>query len=182
MTRLIENKAVQIALSLATALYFFLVIAFLRPTTQWSKRLKDEVSWFWNYWRLDQNWALFSPEIRAINYHTTTVITFEDGTRTIWELPRASKLSLASRFKDEKWRKWAVDSLPWDDYKEFWPDLARYVGRKFYCPTNKPMAMALDLWWIDIPPASVNQPQTNLPLHSKYCCVFEYRYSPQDFQ
>jgi len=182
MFKLFDSRVVQAVLAVLTALYFFLVIASLSPKTEWSKRVNDSVEDVWNYLRLDQNWALFSPEIRAINYHTTAVVTFTDGTRMIWELPRSRRITIASQFKDEKWRKWAVDSLPWDDYKEFWPDLARYVGRKYYVPSNKPVAMSLALWWTDIPPPSVNQPQENLPEHTKYSNIFQYRYVPSDFQ
>ncbi len=99
MFKLFDNRVVQAVLAVLTALYFFLVIASLSPKTEWSKRVNDSVEDVWNYLRLDQNWALFSPEIRAINYHTTAVVTFTDGTRMIWELPRAHESPLPVSLK-----------------------------------------------------------------------------------
>ena len=61
---------------------------------------------------LDQNWRLFSPHLSELNMHMTNVLTFEDGTKMAWDFPRMERLSQFGRFKDEKFRKWAVDCLP----------------------------------------------------------------------
>jgi hypothetical protein len=182
MADLLVKRKWQILLSIPIALYFFYSIVFLCPDSLWRTRLVSGVSLFWNYWRLDQNWALFSPAIRDINYHTAAIITFQDGTRTVWELPRMNKLCLETTYNDEKWRKWAGDSVPWPNYKQFWPDLARYIGRKFYNHDNQPTAMVLCLYSVKIPPPTVNQPQSQLPYHTEYSYIFSYRYTPEDFQ
>ena len=131
---------------------------------------------------MDQNWRLFSPHLSEHNMHMTDVLTFEDGTKMAWDFPRMERLSQFNRFKDEKFRKWAVDCLPTDKYKEFYPDVARFLGRKFYNPENKPVALAMSMWWADIPPPSANKGPDDLPPQSKYCPRFEYRYVPGDFE
>jgi hypothetical protein len=95
------------------------------------------------------------------------------------------RLNYIERFRDEKYRKWCVDSLPWPDYKEFWPDFARYTGRKFYNKANKPVSLSLQLYWIEIPkpgsgPNGNAVPAGALPEHTKMNTVLFYRYRPED--
>src|SRR5688572_7238637 len=47
---------------------------------------------FWLFWGLEQNWKLFSPVIRDINFHPVGIITFQDGFKEVWEPPRMDKL------------------------------------------------------------------------------------------
>jgi hypothetical protein len=101
----------------------------------------------------------------------------------LWEAPRMEKLSLMDRFRLEKFRKWGVDSLPWADFKEFWPDFARYLGHQYYDPGNKPVFLSLCLYWSDIPPPeSASNSRSKLPEHTKFTTQFTYRYVPEDFK
>ncbi|HMY04476.1 MAG TPA: hypothetical protein PKA48_14020 [Candidatus Obscuribacter sp.] len=179
--RLPRGFSTEVALSLAILTYLFYQITWLCEDSELKKRILEPVRQTWLFWGLDENWRLFSPVIKDINFHTLAVITFEDGTKKLWELPRMKRLNYIERFKDEKYRKWCVDSLPWPDYKEFYPDFARYVGRKFYNPANKPASLTLLLYWIEIPdPKTKFTPVAALPEHSKMNTVFYYRYKPED--
>jgi len=182
MAELLTQKKWQIIASIPTALYFFILIVSLTPASEWHERVMTPVLSFWNYWRLDQNWNLFSPIVRDINHHTTALITFEDGTKTLVELPRSTKFGLAGKFKDEMWRKWAGDSLPFPNYKEFRPDLARYIGRRFYNPENPPVTLTLSWYFTRIPPPAQNRPQNKLPYHTVSSPIFEYKFTPEDFK
>lgn len=171
----------EICLSVTIALYLSLQIAWLSPDCLLRTRIVEPVKQFWYFWGLDQSWRLFSPEIKNINFHTVAVLTFEDGMKLNWELPRMKRLNYWERFRDEKYRKWCVDSLPWPDYKEFWPDFARYVGRKYYQKDNKPVSLSLVLYWIEIPkPEGEIVPVSKLPEHTRMNTVFFYRYNPGD--
>lgn len=176
------KTALEIVISAITVVYFFLVIMWLCPSSELTTRIVAPIKFFWLFWGLEQNWKLFSPLIRNINYHTSATITFQDGTETVWEPPRMEKLSLIDKFRLEKFRKWSVDSLPWPDYKEFWPDFARYVGRKYYVAQNPPVSLSLILHWIEIPLPEKNVARDSLPEHTKTSTVFFYRYRNQDFQ
>jgi hypothetical protein len=101
----------------------------------------------------------------------------------IWQLPRMDKLNLIDRFRYEKFRKWDVDSLPWPDYKNFWPDFARYSGRLYYCPENKPVQLTLHIFWNDIPrPSDKLTDRSDLPQHTKLQTQFTYFYTDKDFE
>jgi hypothetical protein len=174
------SSAWQIFLSLLVAVYFLLVIVQLCPEVEWRTRLWKPLAQFWNYWQLEQSWNLFAPNPHQDNLHPTAIITFEDGTKTIWELPRMNKLSLSSRFRDEKWRKWSMESLP--NNKEFWPDVARYIGRRFYTAENKPVSVSLNMWSANIPPPSPKNTIDKLPFQTNFVCFFVYRYTPEDYR
>ncbi len=171
----------EVLLSVCLAGYLSLTIISLMPASEGKSRVLDLVGLWWNYWGLDQNWALFSPVIRSINYHTTAVLTFLDGTKLVWQVPRMDKLTLLDRFRYEKFRKWGVDSLPWPDYKSFWTDTAKFVGRKFYRQENMPVCFSLQLHWIEIPKPETNFVDRNaLPEHTKTNTIFSYRYLKGD--
>lgn len=181
MVEALTNKRVQAVVSVLTLFYFLCVIVWMSPESTPRSYFIRPIQGIWQYWRLGQSWKLFSPVIRDINYHTSVRITFEDGSNTVWELPRLEKLNQFERFRQERWRKWAVDTLPWPNYKPFWPDLARYAGRKFYNPDNKPVRMSLYLHWANLPNPDMHISRENLPHHSKVNAIFQYRYTPEDF-
>jgi hypothetical protein len=135
------------------------------------------------FFGLEQNWKLFSPAIRTINYHPVAVVTFEDGARVIWEPPQIRQSSQWTRFKDEKFRKWSIDSLPWPAYKQFWPDFAKFVGRHYQRQGLKPANLSLMLFWSDIPsPKESFHKVGELPKHNKSSLVFFYSYTPGDLK
>lgn len=182
LREVLADRRCQIVVSIITALYFFIVIIHLSPGGEYRKRITESAWLFWNYWRLDQNWNLFSPVIRDMNHHMIATVTFADGTKTVVELPRNNKLGLAGKMKDEMWRKWAGDSVPFPNYKEFRPDLARYIGRRLYRPDNPPVTLTLTWFFIKIPEPSANVAQDRLPHHTNTGAIFEYRFQPEDFK
>jgi len=174
-------------LSLIFVVFLFFTISWLAPESTLRTNTIEPVKQFYLFWGLDQNWKLFSPEIRKINFHTEAILTFADGNRLIVEMPRMNRLNYWDRFRLEKFRKWSVDSLPWPDYKEFWPDFARYIGRKYNNNNNQPQSLSLNLYYIEIPTLDLNHPHplvpvTEMPPHTKINTVFFYRYQPADFK
>ena len=111
MSSKVETK--EVLLSLLAVGYFFLAIVWLLPDSQTKKRIMEPVRPAFLFWGLNQHWALFSPTIRNINYHTVAIVTRKNGMKTMWEAPRMDKLDAWSKFQKEKYRKWSIDSLPW---------------------------------------------------------------------
>lgn len=182
--RLFSQPTIELILSIVSIAYIFFALLWLSPDSGIKKAVLAPANLLLLYWRLDQNWALFSPTIRDINYHTVAIVTFEDGTKAVWEPPRMDKLSLWERFQKEKFRKLDIDSLPWPDYKKYWPDFARYVGRKLYNGRNKPLSLSLNNFWIEIPRPTKDHcvSRDQLPSHSKLNNVFYYRYSAEELK
>ena len=93
------------------------------------------------------------------------------------------RLNLLERFQREKFRKWSIDSLPWDRFKDYWVDFARYVGRQYYNPDNKPVSISLNIRYIEIQkPAERFLRQAEMPPRTKFSTNFCYRYTSEDFQ
>lgn len=173
----------ECAISAFLFVFLFYTVAWLCPDTPLRKVIIEPVKPFMLFWGLDQNWRLFSPVIRNINFHSEAILTMADGSRLIVELPRMEKLDMLERFRLEKYRKWSSDSLPWPDYKEFLPDFARYIGRKHYDEANKPVSLSLNTYWIDTPALPKNgeiEPLSKLPRHTKMMHVFFYEYESGD--
>jgi hypothetical protein len=187
LAELLTQRKWQIIVSIPTFLYFFILLTYLSPNPtpepEWRARVTGSSDLFWNFWRLDQNWNLFSPVIRSLNHHEAAIITLNDGTKTLVELPRNTKLGLSGKFKDEWWRKWSSDSLPFVNYKQFRPDVAKYLGRRFYNEADPPADFSLTYYTYNFPPPNVKvYSQTNLPPHSSYSQIFQYQYGAEDFQ
>ncbi|MBX3135325.1 hypothetical protein KF707_03745 [Candidatus Obscuribacterales bacterium] len=177
----------EVLQTIATIIFLVVTAFWLTPDKAPSAVLKqvivNPIKTFWLFWGLEQNWALFSPIIKDINYHTVGIITRQDGSNEIWEAPRMDKLDLLERFRQEKYRKWSIDSLPWPDHKEFWPYIARYVGRQKYRADNPPAKFTLLLFWTKIPPPLTSfTSRGKLPPHTSCNNVFTYEYSAEDFR
>lgn len=177
----------EILQTIATIIFLVVTAFWLTPDKAPSAVLKqaivNPIKTFWLFWGLEQNWALFSPIIKDINYHTVGIVTRQDGSNEIWEAPRMDKLDLLERFRQEKYRKWSIDSLPWPDHKEFWPYIARYVGRQKYRADNPPAKFTLLLFWTKIPPPLTSfTSRGQLPPHTSCNNVFTYEYSAEDFR
>ncbi len=184
MTLAKKKLSKEIVLSVISVLYITITAFWLLPNSEPKSRVIDPIKILWLFCGFDQNWALFSPSIRNINYHTVGVVTFRDGMKQIWEPPRMERLDWISKFTKEKFRKWSVDSLPWPDHKEFWPYVARYIGREVYRSDNPPAEFSLCLLWSQIPPPKEKTMslREQLPTHTKFSHVFTYKYLPEDFK
>lgn len=178
-----KTLASEVLISVFVCLYFLTVLVWLTPESVFKSRYFSQLYNPWLFFGLSQSWALFSPNIREINYYPSAIITFQDGSKTLWEPPLMDKLTLIERFQKEKFRKWSIDSLPWPRFDNYREDFARYVGRQVYNPANKPVSIALNLRWIEIPkPIEPLLGQGDLPPKTKFNTTFCYLYKGEDFQ
>jgi hypothetical protein len=178
-----KPKTSEALFSVAVCIYFFYVLLWFTPDSVFKTNLFTPIYTPWLFCGLNQSWALFSPNIRQLNYYPSAIITFEDGSKTLWEPPLMDKLSFVEQMQREKFRKWSIDSLPWNRFKDYWVDFAKYVGRKYYNEANKPVSISLNLRWIELPnPSEKFHKQSELPPCTKFSTSFCYRYSNEDFQ
>ena len=178
-----KPKPFEVIVSVLTSVYLFYVLLWFTPDSVVKSNLFAPIYTSWLFFGLNQSWSLFSPNIRQLNYYPSAIITFEDGSKTLWEPPLMDRLSLIERFQREKFRKWSIDSLPWSRFKDYWVDFAKYVGRQYYNEANKPVSISLNLRWIVLPsPSEKFYNQSELPHCTKFSTSFCYRYSKEDFQ
>jgi hypothetical protein len=119
-----------------------------------------------------------------MNSHSVAYVWFDDGSVAAYPLPRFEKASsFYDKFRYDKFRKWHGDSMQWEWYKEFWPQLAKYVGRSYYDAGKagpKPVSFALICYKVDIPKPETNTKRSDLPEHDVPICSFFYRYRDGD--
>jgi hypothetical protein len=183
LTESARKTAGEVLLSCISVFYVCYTLIWISPDRELKTRLVAPFRLWWEFWGLNQHWAMFSPTIRDLNVHTSGTLTLQDGTVVIWEPPRMERLNLFDRFRLAKWRKWDDDWLPWPKYKPFYPDVARYVGRLHYLENNKPAFFSLHLHWTKLPRVEEKFfERTRLPEHSKYNTLFTYFFSDKDFK
>lgn len=167
------------AISIFCLSYLLATLIWLCPPCPTRDCLVDTYGTLYNFVGLNQGWSVFAPRLRNINFHSTAIITYSDGTTELWEIPRMNKLTYWERFQKEKWRKWGSDTMPWPNYAALWPDVARFIARQHRNPTNPPKQVSLNLHWIEIP---AECPRDALPEHTKFYTFYVYHVSPEDLK
>jgi hypothetical protein len=171
-------------ISAGIIVYYTLAVIHLSPDSPFSTKLKDPTRTLCEFFGWIQNWHLFGPEIRNINFHSFGLIGYADGTIGSWEPPRFDVLTLHQKYCKDKFHKWDQDCVPWENYRDFWPGLARYVGRLHYDRANVPVWFMLLRFEADIPDPRTGKllDSGNMPPHSRLLNAFTYHYSPEDFK
>jgi hypothetical protein len=179
-----KGLVAKIVISIGIIFYYTLAVIHLSPDSPLANKVKEPTRSMCEFMGWLQNWRLFGPEIRNINFHTFALIGYTDGTIGSWEPPRFELMTLTQKFTKDKFHKWDQDCVPWYNYRDFWPGLARYVGRIHYDPNNKPVWFMLLRSEADIPdPRSGKTVKANnMPAHSRLLNAFTYHYRTEDFQ
>jgi hypothetical protein len=106
---------------------------------------------------LDQNWGVFSPDPRRVTIQVRADVTYADGSKTSWEIPRRNPV--VGAYVDYRWLKWAEYVVS----PEFIPTLDRpfalFVARRVSTPTHRPVRVALTNTWYDILAPGAHQPR-----------------------
>jgi hypothetical protein len=174
----------RIVISGGLIFYFTLAVIHQLPDSPLATKVKDPTRTFCEFLGWPQNWHLFGPEIRNINFHSFGLIGYADGTIGSWEPPRFDKLTLHQKYCKDKFHKWDQDCIPWENYRDFWPGLARYVGRLHYEPKNVPVWFMLLRFEADIPDPRTGKllEAADMPPHSRLLNAFTYHFQPEDFK
>lgn len=130
-----------------------------------------------------QYWGVFAPNPRALQYHTTATITFEDGTTKLYEFPRTQIMSQWEKFRREKQRKLFGDNIPWPEFEQFRPAVARYLALSNANPDNQPVQITMEMHqaWIPDPDPANWTYRDRLPAHTESVSpFFVYKVAKKD--
>lgn len=97
---------------------------------------------------------MFAPNPSRTNYHLSAEVEFTDGTRELWDFPRASDLSIYDKYVfGERYRKFVSEGVRKDENKFMWKDTARFalrkIGENHY--DRIPKKVHLFRHWEDVP-------------------------------
>jgi hypothetical protein len=168
-------------ISVFVTTYIFLIVLWLiRDSNPMVHRVVNVFAPVIRVLGLEQNWALFSPDLRKFNLHNLSIVTFRDGSFKLYEWPRMERSNLIEKAQNEKFRKMFNDCMPWQTYADFRPSVARYIARANANPGNPPVQVALAYFFGAIPGPEVGVTQENLPEQSKFYCYYLYQVEAGD--
>jgi hypothetical protein len=96
---------------------------------------------------LHQPWDVFAPD--PVHAETTfeAVVTFADGTSTIWQPPHADALRAG---RSHRWELWQA-RLVSDEFSAWWDEAAHWIGRQHHDGPSPPLQVALYRRWSPLP-------------------------------
>lgn len=162
--------------------YFSISIIALLPESPLALRLQRLIRPVSRLLQLDQNWKLFGPDLRIINFYSEAIVTFEDGSTKLYTFPRLEKMSVAERVMRQKLCKLLQDCMPWPDFQRFSPSVARYIARSNMTPGNQPVLVSLSYNWEYVPPMKKYLKQKDLPEPSHRFTFLIYEVEPEDLK
>lgn len=143
----------RVLVSVGATVYFLAVIIWLLP----SSRFRDLVATnlirpVFNQTGLWQGFAVYCPNPKQKNVHVSALVTFADGSTSLWDFPRLERLPVLERAQYERIRKVSTDYVFWSDYKWLCPDAAKYIARQYARDGKVPVTVTLLGHWAMIPP------------------------------
>jgi len=141
----------------------------------------------WRVWGapigMFQYWKVFAPNLRTLNWNTTALIEFEDGTLKSYEFPVPGKMTFTESFVKAPERVFFDEILSNNVNRKFLPSVAKFIARANFDPKNKPVSVTF--YWYNVPiPRPIEKQwifRDNLPPHSYRELMFTYMVRPQDF-
>jgi len=141
----------------------------------------------WRVWGapigMFQYWKVFAPNLRTLNWNTTALIEFQDGSLKSYEFPVPGKMTFSEAFVKSPERVFFDEILSNNVNRKFLPSVARFIARANYDPKNKPVLVTF--YWYNVPIPRPLEKQwiyrDNLPPHSYRELMFTYPVSTQDF-
>lgn len=125
---------------------------------------------------LRQRWNLFAPDIRKMNFYPTALITFDDGSQKLYELPRVNLLPLEQRFLRHRIMRFVSDCWAQPQYRHYFPFGARFLSRAHSYSLNQPSMIEFYFNYCDIPPFSTYVTQGHLGKNFRWSAPeFAYR-------
>ena len=138
------------------------------------------VSFYMTVFGFTQNWGMFGAT-RTFSSHIEAEITFQDGSKKIWQFPGMDGLCFIQKCLEILRRGWKGYLIA---YPAAWPDAARYIARQNSSPGHLPQRVELVQRWAAIPPPTeaFHQPLPASFSHSQRTSFFVYRVDPEDLR
>ncbi len=178
------SAAYRAGVYLFVVTYFSIAVISLLPNSPLQSRLIVLTSPLSSSFNLNQNWKLFSPDLREINFCSEAIVEFADGTTKLYEFPRLEQMGAFEAYRRQKLCKVFQDSMPWPDFSPFWPDVGRFLARANFDPadTNVPVQVSLAYNWVQVGDMEHYEKQSQLKEPNKRITFFIYRVKPEDLK
>jgi hypothetical protein len=160
-----------------------LAVCWLLPYLPVQQALAEEFKGYVLFAGLDQDFAMFAPDVRMINLHIEAVVTYKDGANRLYVYPRMERLSILNRMIKERYRKFGYDNIVRPIFSPLWPDFARFIARQCNVePLKNPPAKVTVIWYqstIAPPAVGLGKP---IPFQSQGHTLISLPISEEDLQ
>ncbi len=130
---------------------------------------------------LGQNWAMFSPEPRKMNFHSSLLIQFKDGSLRLMEFPRFELMALDEKFRRHKLRKLFNDVMVNEVGEKYRPAIARFLVSKFNSSENPVKKLSLDFNYQEVrSPDQFFTDRSRPESHLNKSTIFVYFVTPKE--
>lgn len=126
-----------------------------------------------DFFGLTQGFAVFAPSVPKVNQQVRALITLEDGTLVLWDVPAIQRLSVFDRWGAEGFRKWSSDELLHPNSAAWlYPDACRYAASQCSVGGARPRTVQLICYSSPInPPATAALPNAAVAVTPLYYYV-----------
>lgn len=95
------------------------------PASAFQQRVEPTAARVVQWAASEQTWAVFAPNPRSISLQLEALVTFADGTTTLWTMPDGPPIGANLRLY--RWRKW-LESARADAQWQLWDPTARWIA------------------------------------------------------
>jgi hypothetical protein len=127
---------------------------------------------------LFQSWDMFAPDPKSANTYVKAIIVTQNRHILVFTFPRMELLSLAERYRKERYRKFA-ENLPKEQNAAVWPDVARHLARAYNNPADPPYKISLIQFHSDIKPG---EDEFEAPIPEPTIFYEDYFVQPEDLR
>ena len=172
-------------LAVAIAIHLFSILTWAWPGNSaaltFTRRITGKYLLYTGLW---QGWDMFAPDPLTVNAYLEARLTMGDGSTKTWTFPRMERLGVWDKFRQERYRKWAVDRIRPASAANLWSDTSRYIARLHANdPAGPPRVVVLSRHWRTLKsPASLWIPigRENSAIAEEQFVFFHYDVRPAD--
>jgi hypothetical protein len=133
---IMDGSFAKSATSLFVAFHLFVITLFALPVEgHWIKGIRVDMSPYMIALGMNETWQTFAPRPKSAEEFMKAVVVTLRGKTEVYTFPRMEDLSYADRYRKERFRKFE-ESLLCKDCSGLWPDVERYVARKYETPMD----------------------------------------------
>jgi hypothetical protein len=153
-----RTVAGRVLISAFLVLTLLTVLAANLPDSRLKSLLNSAVHTYLYGVGLDQSWTVFAPEPRRETIHVTATVTYEDGSKATWSVPKWDPVIGA--YADYRWLKWAEYVILPEQSVNLAQPAALYVAREKASSTRRPTRVELQNRWYALePPGDADKPK-----------------------
>lgn len=115
----------QTAIAMGIAAVLVAQVGTHLPASALQRRVEPTASRVVQWAASEQTWAVFAPNPRSISLQLEALVTFADGTTTIWTMPDGP--AVGANLRLYRWRKW-LESARADAQWQLWEPTARWIA------------------------------------------------------